>query len=134
MSGLANVETEMKLGGGAQFWVYLSPQNNTAKVIKEWSVKFTQGNWSDSITSENPTKQIKTPNLSGNFDIEVTTLNSSTNPPIKVNIPAQLGSINEIGCNANCASFVGLVADEKTLLGGVNVKFWTTWDAMCSRV
>ena len=134
MSGLANVETEMKLGGGAQFWVYLSPQNNTAKVIKEWSVKFTQGNWSDSITSENPTKQIKTPNLSGNFDIEVTTLNSSTNPPIKVNIPAQLGSINVIGCNANCASFVGLVADEKTLLGGVNVKFWTTWDAMCSRV
>ena len=133
MSGLANVESEVKLGGGAQFWVYLSPQNNTANVVKGWSVKFSQGNWSDTITSENPTKQIKTPNLSGNFDIEVTALNSSTNPPMRVNVPAQEGSANVIGCNANCASFVGLVADEKPLLGGVNVKFWTTWDAMCSQ-
>ncbi|QTD38668.1 hypothetical protein JL193_05185 [Polaribacter batillariae] len=133
MAGLANIESEMKLGGGAQFWVYLSPQNNTVDVVKGWQVKFSQGNWSDSITSENPTKQIKTPNLSGNFTIELTALNHSTNPPTRVNIPAQAGSENVIGCNSNCASFVGIVANEKPLLGGVNAQFWTTWDAICSR-
>ncbi|MEE9407889.1 MAG: hypothetical protein V3V28_07425 [Polaribacter sp.] len=131
MSGLANTENTIILGGGAQFWVYLSPQNNTANVVKGWSVKFSQGSWSDSITSENPTKQIKTNGLSGIFDIEVTELNNSTNPPMRVNIPAQAGSVNEIGCNSNCSSFVGIIADEKPLLGGANAKFWTTWDALC---
>ena len=74
MSVIANIENEVKLGGGAQFWVYLSPQNNTASVVKGWSVKFSQWNWCDTITSENPTKQIQTKGLSGTFDIEVTEL------------------------------------------------------------
>ncbi|WP_299063552.1 hypothetical protein [uncultured Polaribacter sp.] len=133
MSGIANIESEVTLGGGAQFWVYISPQNDTANVVKGWSVTFSQGSWSDTITSENPTKQIKTPNLSGDFTIEITALNTSTNPPMRVNVPAQSGSRNVIGCNSNCASFVGLIADEKPLMGGVNVKFWTTWDAMCAQ-
>ena len=132
MSGLANSKSDIKLGGGAQFWVYLSPQNNTANVVKGWSVKFSQGNWSDSITSDNPTKQIQTPGLSGIFNIEVTELDHSTNPPRRINIPAQSGSKNEIGCNSNCSSFVGIVADEKPLLGGSNAQFWTTWDALCT--
>lgn len=132
MSGLANAQKETKLGGGAQFWVYLSPQNNTSNVVKGWEVKFSQGNWSDTISSENPTKQIQTPNLSGNFDIEVTELDYSTNPARRISIPAQNGSKNVIGCNSNCASFVGIVADEKPLLGGANAQFWTTWDALCT--
>ncbi len=132
MSGLANSKSDIKLGGGAQFWVYLSPQNNTANVVKGWSVKFTQGNWTDSISSDNPTKQIKTPGLSGIFNIEVTELDYSTNPPRRINIPAQAGSKNEIGCNSNCSSFVGIVADEKSLLGGSSAQFWTTWDALCT--
>lgn len=132
MSGLANSSKELKLGNGAQFWVYLSPQNNTANVVKGWSVTFSQGNWSDSITSENPTKQIQTPNLSGNFDIKITEKDFSTNPPREVDIPAQAPSRNVIGCNSNCSSMVGIVADEKPLLGGSNAQFWTTWDALCS--
>ncbi|MBQ4819176.1 hypothetical protein [Aquimarina sp. MMG016] len=132
MSGLANANSELKLGGGAQFWVYLSPQNDTAKVVKGWSVTLSQGNWSDSITSENPTKQIKTPNLSGTFDIKITETDYSTNPPRQIDIPAQAPSTNKIGCNSNCASMVGIVANEKGLPGGANAKFWTTWDAMCA--
>ena len=131
MSGKANTKGELKLGGGAQFWVYLSPQNKTAEVVKGWSVTFSQGNWSDSITSENPTKQIQTPNLSGIFDIKVTEMNYSTNPPREIPIPPMPPSNNQIGCNSNCASMVGIVADEKPLLGGPNAKFWTTWDALC---
>lgn len=133
MAGLANAQQETKLGGGAQFWVYLSPQNNTSEVVKGWEVKFTQGNWSETITSENPTKQIQTPNLSGDFNIEVTEMDFSTNPARRISIPAQAGSRNVIGCNSNCASFVGIVADEKPLIGGPNAQFWTTWDALCSQ-
>ncbi len=74
----ANSTGQLQLGGGAQFWVYLSPQNDTAKMITKWRVTFSQGNWSDSISSDNPTKQIQTPNLSGIFEIKVELLSGST--------------------------------------------------------
>jgi hypothetical protein len=80
MAGLANAKGNVELGGGARFWVYISPQHDTAKVVKDWVVAFSQGNWSESITSDDPTKQIQTPNLSGKFDIKITTTDYSTNP------------------------------------------------------
>jgi hypothetical protein len=126
----ANSTGELKLGGGAQFWVYLSPQNNTAKMIGQWRVTFSQGNWKDMISSENPTKQLQTPNLSGIFDIKVELLSGSTGTWRE--IPAQEGSKNQIGCNANCASMVGIVADSTSPApGAINAHFWTTWDAFC---
>lgn len=42
------------------------------------AVIFTKGNWSDFISSENPTKQIQTPNLSGIFEIKAELLSRST--------------------------------------------------------
>ena len=131
MSGLANINDEFELGGGAQFWVYLSPQNNTKNVVKDWSVTLTQGKWSGTITSKNPTQQLKTPNLSGIFKIKITQLSHSTNPPRSVDIPALPPSTNEIGCNSNCASMVGIIADKEPKIGGATAKFWTTWDAIC---
>lgn len=130
VSGTANSSGQLQLGGGAQFWVYLSPQNDTAKMISTWRVTFSQGNWSDSISSENPTKQIHTPNLSGIFEIKVELLSGSTCTWRQ--IPPQAGSYNEIGCNSNCASMVGIVADSTNPApGAINAHFWTTWDAMC---
>ncbi|WP_336961031.1 hypothetical protein [Chryseobacterium contaminans] len=126
----ANSSGQLQLGGGAQFWVYLSPQNDTAKMITKWRVTFSQGNWNDSISSDNPTKQIQTPNLSGIFEIKVELLSSSTGTWRQ--IPSQAGSHNEIGCNSNCASMVGIVADSTNPpIGAINAHFWTTWDAMC---
>ncbi|MBP2619388.1 hypothetical protein [Chryseobacterium jejuense] len=126
----ANSSGQLQLGGGAQFWVYLSPQHDTAKMITKWRVTFSQGNWSDSISSDNPTKQIQTPNLSGIFEIKVELLSGSTGTWRQ--IPPQTGSHNEIGCNSNCASMVGIVADSTNpLIGAINAHFWTTWDAMC---
>lgn len=126
----ANSTGQLQLGGGAQFWVYLSPQNDTAKMITKWRVTFSQGNWSDSISSDNPTKQIQTLNLSGIFEIKVELLSGSTGTWRQ--IPPQTGSNNEIGCNSNCASMVGIVADSThPLIGAINAHFWTTWDAMC---
>jgi hypothetical protein len=130
--GTANSAGTLTVGTGAQFWVYLSPQNDTAKMIGEWRVKFTQGNWSDSITSEDPTKQIKTPNLSGIFEITVELMSGSTGTWRA--IPPQDGSTNQIGCNSNCASMVGIVADSTNPApGSINAHFWCTWDAFCSR-
>jgi len=125
-----NSSGRVELGGGAQFWVYLSPQNNTAKMIQKWRVTFSQGNWNDYISSEDPTKQIETPHLSGLFDIKVELLSGSTGTWRQ--IPPQAGSNNEIGCNSNCASMVGIVADSiNPLPGAINAHFWTTWDALC---
>ena len=131
-TGIANAPASIQLGKGAQFWVYLSPQNNTSKMISTWRVTFSQGNWSDQISSEDPTKQIQTPNLSGIFDIKVELLSGSTGTWRQ--IPPQAGSNNEIGCNNNCASMVGIVADSTSPMpGAINAHFWTTWDAMCAR-
>ena len=132
MAGVANSKGTVELGGGARFWVYLSPQNNTAKVMGSWSVTFSQGNWSDTITSEDPTKQIQTPGLSGEFNVKVTQTVGSTNPPSQMEVAPLPPSRDVIGCNSNCASMVGLIADEKPNIGGTTGKFWTTWDALCS--
>jgi hypothetical protein len=128
----ANSPDQVQLGGGAQFWVYLSPQNDTSKMISTWRVTFSQGNWSDVISSDDPTKQIQTPNLSGMFDIKVELLSGSTGGWRQ--IPPQAGSYNEIGCNSNCAAMVGLVADSlNPPPGAINAHFWTVFDALCRR-
>lgn len=131
-AGIANSSGTLTVGNGAQFWVYLSPQNDTSKMITKWQVTFSQGNWIGMISSENPTQQLQTPNLSGIFDIKVEMWSGSTNSWRQ--IPPQQGSTNEIGCNSNCASMVGIVADSTNPpLGAINAHFWTTWDAFCSR-
>lgn len=126
-----NAPASIQLGNGARFWVYLSPQNDTAKQIQQWRVTFSQGNWSDVISSDDPAHQIQTPKLSGTFDIKVELLSGSTGTWRQ--IPAQQGSNNEIGCNINCASMVGIVADSTMPApGAINAHFWTTWDALCT--
>jgi hypothetical protein len=126
----ANAPETIQLGNGAQFWVYLSPDNNTAKMIGTWRVTFSQGNWIGTISSENPTQQLQTPNLSGIFEIKVELLSGSTGTWRQ--IPPQQGSTIEIGCNSNCSSMVGIVADSTNPApGAINAHFWTTWDALC---
>lgn len=126
----ANSSGQIALGEGAQFWVYISTENNTAEIISTWRVTFSQGEWSDVISSEDPAKQIKTPNLSGIFDVKVELLSGSTGTWRQV--PPQAGSNNEIGCNSTCAAMVGIVADSThPAPGAINAHFWTTWDAIC---
>ncbi|MFL9845546.1 hypothetical protein [Flavobacterium rhizosphaerae] len=129
--GVANSANEVKLGKGAQFWAYISPVNDTLKMITNWEVTLSQGDWSGTITSKEPTKQLQTPGLSGIFKVSVKVLNGSTGTWREV--PPQSGSANEIGCNSNCASMVGIVADSTSPMpGSINAHFWTTWDALCS--
>lgn len=110
---------------GAQFWAYISPQNDTAKAVTDWSVTISQGAWSGTITSANPTQQLQTPGLSGIFQVAVT--GAGPGMPSQ-QLPPQAGSSTDIGCNATCASMVGIVADP----GGTSAEYWTTWDAFCN--
>ena len=116
---------ELNNSKGAVFWAYISPHHDTSKVVTEWSITISQGRWSGAITSAHPTRQLQTPELSGLFNLEVTA--SGPGFP-ETTLKPQSGVLKGIGCNANCASMVGIVA----LAGGGGAEYWTTWDAMCN--
>ncbi|HEY0141661.1 MAG TPA: hypothetical protein VGF48_12250 [Thermoanaerobaculia bacterium] len=114
------------LGNGAQFWAYVSPSSDTAKWVTKWSVTIQQqnGNWAGTITSDDPTQMLQTPNLSGIFNVTVSA--SGPNFPWQ-QLQPQSGSSAQIGCNSNCAGMVGIVATP----GGTGANFWTVWNAIC---
>ncbi|MGJ3233092.1 MAG: hypothetical protein ACFE0P_14980 [Oceanicaulis sp.] len=110
---------------GAQFWAYISPSNNTAQVLTDWEITLTQkdGDWTGKM-SKNGDQQLQTPGLSGVFDVKVVASGNGWGP---TELQAK-GSPSDVGCNSNCASMVGIVADQ----GGGGATYWTTWDAICS--
>lgn len=114
------------LGGGACFWVYVSSENDTQNVVTHWSVTFTQGDWSGTIDSSMPAPILQTNGLSGDFQVSVT--GSGPNMPAKQLGPGP-GCEPNIGCNANCASMVAIVANPS----GDDASYCTTWDAFCKK-
>jgi hypothetical protein len=116
----------IQLGGGAQFWAYISPSNNTAECLTAWSVTVSQGNWSGTINSTDPRQKLQTPNLSGIFQVKVEA--SGRDFPEKPLTPTSY-SKPDIGCNSNCAAMIGIVANPDC----TDANYWTTWDAVCSR-
>ena len=118
---------KVTLGGGALFWAYISPSNDTEKYVKDWAVKLEQqnGNWSGTITSKDPHANLQTPNLSGVFNVTVTAKVGAVLQPQK--LKPQTGSKPTVGCNSNCAAMVGIVAAP----GGASAHYWTVSDAYC---
>lgn len=114
----------LTVGHGAVFWAYISPMNDTEKAVTKWSVTLSHGNWSGTITSENPQHQLQTRGLSGLFDVVVTA--SGPNLPEQKLTPLKDSKPN-IGCNSNCAAMVGIVATPD----GKGANYWTVWDAFC---
>jgi hypothetical protein len=126
-SNVQEMQGQLEQGGGAQFWAYVSPQNETAARVTSWTVQIeqTDGNWAGEITSDNPRATLQTPGLSGVFSVEVTAsgpeFGSTELQPVEGTQPGT------IGCGENCSSFVGIVATPDAT--GAN--YWTTWDATC---
>lgn len=120
-------EENLILGNGAQFWTYISPQNETASRVTEWHVQIEQANgeWRGDIDSTNPRQKATTPGLSGKFNLVVTA--SGPNFP-KTTLSPLPDSQPDIGCNSNCAAMIGIVANE----AGTGAHYWTVWDALCS--
>lgn len=125
-NNIEELKSKLTLGNGAQFWVYISPQNNTSQNVTKWSVKFEQkdGNWTGVINSDNPQEVLQTPNLSGIFNVTVMASGPGFNEK-KLNW--KIESKPDIGCNQNCASMVGIVSNEN----GKDAHYWTVWDAFC---
>jgi hypothetical protein len=116
---------DLQLGGGAQFWAYISPSNNTAACLTSWSVTVSQGSWSGTITSNDPQQILQTPNLSGIFDVTVEAAGQDF--AWQKLTPTSYSKPN-IGCNSNCAAMIGIVANPDC----TDANYWTTWDAVCS--
>ena len=114
-----------ELGKGAYFWVYLSPENDTANVVKDWTVTLTQGDWTGTISSDDPKPTLQTDGMSGVFQVRV----EWRQPPkdVVVDLQPLPGSKPEIGCNQNCASMIAILANPE----GTSANYSTTWDAYC---
>lgn len=117
---------ENGLGNGAQFWVFLSDENETTKLISDWEVVFRHHyeNWSGTISSEKPHKILQTPNLAGIFHVTVKA--RIVNQKEFSEIEPHVGSNRNIGCNSNCAAMVGIIASAC----GTKAGYWTVWDAV----
>lgn len=112
--------------GCAHFWAYVSPQHQTDKYVTKWIVKFEQkdGNWSDFINSDDPTKILSTPpGVYGVFNVAVLASGPLFKEKQLTNLP---DSKPDIGCSPNCYAMVGIVAKED----GKDANYWTVWDAI----
>ncbi len=123
---MSKFQDNVELGDGAQFWAYVSPENETSKYVAKWQVRFEQAeaNWTGIIDSDNPEEILQTPNLSGIFKVTVRVSGHEFEEKILTPKP---GSNPDICCSSNCTAIVGIVATE----GGFGVNYWTTWNAIC---
>jgi hypothetical protein len=125
-SNVDEVGQDVPLGGGAQFWGYLSGMYETPSRVTSWEITLQQqeGNWSGTISSDNPYEILTTPDLSGVFSVKVTASGPEFGPTELSPLP---DTEPDIGCNSNCRSMVGIVANPDA--DGAN--YWTVWDAVC---
>ena len=128
-SNVEEVRGELELGGGAQFWAYVSGEYETPARVTKWAVRIEQidGNWTGIITSDDPHATLQTPGLSGVFRVRVTASGPEFGETELEPLP---DSKRDVGCNSNCAAMVGIVASATAT--GAN--YWTVWDAFCSRL
>jgi len=127
MSEMAVIR-RLEVGGGARFWAYISPQNDTRARVTRWQVDLQQGNWKGSITSDDPEQILQTPKLAGSFNVTVHA--SGPDFPWQELKPQQGTQPGVIGCGVSCAAMVGIVADPD----GKSAQYWTVWDAFCTGV
>jgi hypothetical protein len=111
-------------GSGATFWVYVSPQNQTAKFIRHWRVEISRSGWRRVISSENPQVQVHAPRLAGEFAVKVL----ASGPKFQhQQLPVQPGGRASLMCSSNCDCVVGIIANQD----GVGGVYWTVSDAIC---
>jgi hypothetical protein len=113
---------DLTLGGGAQFWTYLT--NTATNALFYWKVELQQGNW-NGVMSSNSQATLQTQGLSGQFAVKVSVAGPLL--PMKYLSVVPGGNPN-ITCSANCACMVGIVATPD----GLVAHYWTTSDAMCN--
>lgn len=121
---ISEVQGRATLGGGARFWAYISPTNDTASKLSSWQVRIRQSTWVGTIDSGDPQQMLQSPGRAGEFDVRVVA--SGPNMPEK-ELAVKAGSNPNIGCGPNCAAMVGIVANAD----GTDASYWTVWNAFC---
>lgn len=122
-------QVNIPLGGGAQFWAYISSQNHTDQVVTRWRIhlEHTTSDWMGDITSDNPQTLLKTPGLFGVFNVTVTAAGPHL-PEGKVKLleddpPCYYRP--DIACSPDNAGMIGIVATAD----GAQARYWTVSDA-----
>lgn len=118
-----NAPKDLHLGGGAQFWGYISGQNNTPNVVTKWKIKLehTTSDWMGEITSDNPMAMLQTPGMFGTFNVTVTASGPNfKEKKLEVLYDPKIHYRPDIACSPDNAGMIGIVAaeDEKTLIIG----------------
>lgn len=115
----------LKLGGGAQFWAYVSPQRNTEQIITKWKVhlEHTTSNWMGDITSDAPEEILQTPGLAGVFKVTVTASGPAMSERVLQLLEDEPGCSYrpDIECCADNAGMIGIVATTD----GTDGRYWT---------
>lgn len=123
-----NVPKDFHPGGGAQFWGYISGQNNTPSVVTKWKIKLehTTSNWMGEITSDNPMVMLQTPGLFGTFHVTVTASGPNfKEKKLEVLYDPEIHYRPDIACSPDNAGMIGIVAAED----GKDANYWTVCDA-----
>lgn len=128
----AKVLKDFVPGGGAQFWGYISGQNDTPEIVTKWRIRLehTTSNWMGEITSDNPLVMLKTPNLSGTFHVTVTASGPNfAEKKLELLYDPTIPYRPDIECCENNAGMIGIVATED----GKDANYWTVSNAYVHR-
>ena len=119
----------VKLGGGAQFWGYLSGMFNTPELVTHFRIilEHTTSDWLGCITDEDYTVgMIQTPNLFGEFKVTVyATGTTFAEKKLDLLDDPTIWHNPNIFCDSNNAGMIGIVATED----GKSAKYWTISNA-----
>lgn len=120
---------DVELGGGAQFWGYLSGMYNTQEIIKDFTItlRHKTSDWMGVITYEDyKNGMIKTPGLSGDFQVTVVASGTTfEEKQLELADDPTIPHNPDISCNANNAGMIGIVATED----GKDARYWTISNA-----
>ena len=117
------------IGGGVEFWVYISPQNETSKFLTEWKVviEHEDTKWIGVINSDNPKEILKTPSLYGYFKLSVF---ASGRYFEWQRLEVKKGSKKNIACAPNSVSMITLECTEDK----DDANYYTIWNALFNQL
>lgn len=115
-------------GGGAQFWVYISGQNNTKEILKTWRVRIEHetSDWCVQITDKEPIQMIHTPNLFGKFFVHVYASGTTfEEKQLDLKDDPTIRHDPNVSCRVDNAGMIGITVTEN----GKDAEYWTISNA-----
>lgn len=129
LNGNLHLRDNVELGGGAQFWGYLSGMYQTQQIITGFRIelKHTSSDWKGTISYEDyRVGMLKTPELSGDFIVAVYASGTGfSEKRLELLDDPSIEHNPNISCRADNAGMIGIIAAED----GKDAKYWTVSNA-----